>query len=751
MDVLDASIIDLGERFGALVSSDDNYLSHGGGVSAALWDAAGPALQAHVREKRPKLRLGDVYASPAGDLDADVLLHAVTIDFDRNTSVGPREARELFSDVLDAASQRQCDSIALPLLGSGAGGLDQEAAIAAAADAIRGHLLGFSRLRRIALLALGSSFEPCQAAIAEALRSCIDLPDRLRYAEQVFPTKNAEFLRRGLAAMEDVATPWKFQVATTMLLSATIRGTTRVGLDRATRSLQGGELDPHQIETCEWLALSPHRSVVPRAHLVGSHIAAGEIDDPLRQVTLEHVLRILNSLLVLLRHPLAGRIAGALVAGTQARQELVHQSDGKDEAWLVGRSRTVMRGVDAALALLAAGWAPLHACAEEPTPRHPVAAGPGVIAPPTTPRQATKPAIASTGAPEIAANKARSYTEHVRKLYGFILESLDPQVLQDLCEELERKGYRGTHEMCLLESCVSMEDPAAFLADQFNARELKDHLRRVTGRQAPAGATSRDLAVLLLDFFGFPRAAHPVGLASVIAALRKGRARVPVSSIVELQGIVTQAASRLEYAVQVLLRFVCRVAFGEAPEPFFRHKDPDGKLPPLDKCSLGRLLELLETLAKELEAGQGPGIEAFGQDFRTRRLSPDGANGIAALRNQFAHFQKKEEALSVEEARLRARQFFDDALAFLEYLGAEETRVFPRIITIERIQIDRWGRLTIEATDDEGMPEHLFTDRRVEPGQVYYMHPLTNPLRVDPILVEAGELTAPKVDTRPKD
>jgi hypothetical protein len=61
-------------------------------------------------------------------------------------------------------------------------------------------------------------------------------------------------------------------------------------------------------------------------------------------------------------------------------------------------------------------------------------------------------------------------------------------------------------------------------------------------------------------------------------------------------------------------------------------------------------------------------------------------------------------------------------------------------VLVENIHFDRWGRKVIEAVDDEGNIEIIFTDNLIEPGKTYFMHPLTNPLRVDPILVPAGEL-----------
>jgi O-acetyl-ADP-ribose deacetylase (regulator of RNase III) len=62
-----------------LVSSDDNYLTMGGGVSAAVRRAAGSALVADGRKHIPA-NLGDVVVTSAGTLPAKYVFHGVTID-----------------------------------------------------------------------------------------------------------------------------------------------------------------------------------------------------------------------------------------------------------------------------------------------------------------------------------------------------------------------------------------------------------------------------------------------------------------------------------------------------------------------------------------------------------------------------------------------------------------------------------------------------------------------------------------------
>lgn len=75
-----------------LVSSDDNYLTMGGGVSSALARAAGDTLREEARKHIP-LKLGDVAVTSAGKLKAKYVFHAITIDRDRSMAANEENLR----------------------------------------------------------------------------------------------------------------------------------------------------------------------------------------------------------------------------------------------------------------------------------------------------------------------------------------------------------------------------------------------------------------------------------------------------------------------------------------------------------------------------------------------------------------------------------------------------------------------------------------------------------------------------------
>lgn len=108
LTLLDQDIRELVGKF-PVVSSDDNYLSHGGGVSAAIWDVVGHALGAdqqvrEVQSGKRELTIGDVLLT-LGDTETPVV-HAITIDFRRGRRAERDELVRLYSNLLDAAEAR---------------------------------------------------------------------------------------------------------------------------------------------------------------------------------------------------------------------------------------------------------------------------------------------------------------------------------------------------------------------------------------------------------------------------------------------------------------------------------------------------------------------------------------------------------------------------------------------------------------------------------------------------------------------
>jgi O-acetyl-ADP-ribose deacetylase (regulator of RNase III) len=108
-----------------LVSSDDNYLTMGGGVSAAVRRAAGPALVADGRKHIPA-NLGDVVVTSAGTLPAKYVFHGVTIDMRNAVYADAGTVRRITRRCLELAATLGVRAIAFPALGTGVAGVPAE-------------------------------------------------------------------------------------------------------------------------------------------------------------------------------------------------------------------------------------------------------------------------------------------------------------------------------------------------------------------------------------------------------------------------------------------------------------------------------------------------------------------------------------------------------------------------------------------------------------------------------------------------
>jgi O-acetyl-ADP-ribose deacetylase (regulator of RNase III) len=125
----------------AIVSSDDTYLSMGGGVSLAIADKAGDMLRAEARKHVP-LSVGDVVATSAGDLKARYVFHAATLDYQSMVMpdeeiIGTATARCM--KLADALAVR---SVAFPALGTGVGRFPFQLAADVMMNKIAEHLRG---------------------------------------------------------------------------------------------------------------------------------------------------------------------------------------------------------------------------------------------------------------------------------------------------------------------------------------------------------------------------------------------------------------------------------------------------------------------------------------------------------------------------------------------------------------------------------------------------------------------------------
>jgi O-acetyl-ADP-ribose deacetylase (regulator of RNase III) len=109
----------------AIVSSDDSYITMGGGVSAGILRAGGQEIIIDAAKKVPA-SVGDVVVTTAGRLAAQYVFHAITIGSESEEVEAAAVLRKTVTrcfDLLDALGLR---SIAFPAIGAGVAGFSYE-------------------------------------------------------------------------------------------------------------------------------------------------------------------------------------------------------------------------------------------------------------------------------------------------------------------------------------------------------------------------------------------------------------------------------------------------------------------------------------------------------------------------------------------------------------------------------------------------------------------------------------------------
>ena len=116
----------------AIVNPANPSLWMATGVGGAIKRAGGDAIEFAAVRQGP-LGLGDAVVTPAGQLAARMVIHAVSLDRDRRTSAFA--IRSAVENAMARARENDVRTIAFPALGTGVGGypLDEAAQITLAA------------------------------------------------------------------------------------------------------------------------------------------------------------------------------------------------------------------------------------------------------------------------------------------------------------------------------------------------------------------------------------------------------------------------------------------------------------------------------------------------------------------------------------------------------------------------------------------------------------------------------------------
>lgn len=159
------------QQVACIVNAANSHLVGGGGVDGALHRAAGSELMAETDRLFPEgCPTGSAVISGAGQLAADYVIHAVGPVWNGGQSGEDALLRAAYQRVFELAHERECSSMALPALSTGAYGypmdLASRIALRTTIEFLREH--GQPQLVRFVLFSAGA-YGAFAAALEELL------------------------------------------------------------------------------------------------------------------------------------------------------------------------------------------------------------------------------------------------------------------------------------------------------------------------------------------------------------------------------------------------------------------------------------------------------------------------------------------------------------------------------------------------------------------------------------------------------
>lgn len=126
------------QRADALVNAAGTSLQMGSGVAGALRRGANGPINEEAVSKGP-VDLGAVAVTDAYDLDAEYVIHAAAMPHYGDGRATAESIREATRNALDRADELDCDSIVIPILGTGAAGYSFEDGARCVCEEIRNY------------------------------------------------------------------------------------------------------------------------------------------------------------------------------------------------------------------------------------------------------------------------------------------------------------------------------------------------------------------------------------------------------------------------------------------------------------------------------------------------------------------------------------------------------------------------------------------------------------------------------------
>ncbi len=156
----------------AIVNTANPNVAVGSGVDTAIYNAAGRERLLAEREKIGPMERGEVAITPAFDLDAKYIIHAVGCWWQGGDKGEAELLRKLYDRALNLAAMKRCKSIAFPVMATGCYGFPQKLGMEIAVDAFTAFLEEHDM--EIFLVVFDKGTVKVSGELGEEVRSYID-------------------------------------------------------------------------------------------------------------------------------------------------------------------------------------------------------------------------------------------------------------------------------------------------------------------------------------------------------------------------------------------------------------------------------------------------------------------------------------------------------------------------------------------------------------------------------------------------
>jgi O-acetyl-ADP-ribose deacetylase len=136
----------------AIANAANTALQHGGGVAGAISRAGGPGVQRESDRKAP-IGLGEAVSTTAGDMPAEWVIHAATMELGGPTSA--EVIRRATANTLRVADELGAKSLALVAFGTGVGGFPVDEAAQIEVEEVQRHVNQGSGLELVVFAVFG--------------------------------------------------------------------------------------------------------------------------------------------------------------------------------------------------------------------------------------------------------------------------------------------------------------------------------------------------------------------------------------------------------------------------------------------------------------------------------------------------------------------------------------------------------------------------------------------------------------------